>query len=130
MFLTSEEHDERKCRIASEELKKVSCRLSASVDLNNQNKKNRKKKAVEANTKLLDVLLTDEDFEVFELLYANNENNLFGLLEYLRRNCSLKGPFNDFNDNLSTYIINTIPPRKCFVWYLRTRWFVSEISTR
>ncbi len=45
----------------------VSRRLSASlasVDLNNQNKKNQKMKAVEANTKLLVVPLTDEDFEV------------------------------------------------------------------
>ncbi len=119
---SKEEHDERKCTIAS-----VSYRLSASVALNNQNKKNREKKSVEADTKLLDVPLNDEDFE---LLYAVNENNLLGLLEYLQLNCSFNGSFNEFNNNLSTYIISTIPHGKCFVLYLRTSWLVLEISTR
>ena len=80
-FLTSAKHDQRKGTIASEELEKYS-QVSRSVpgsftqlrsvELNNQNKKNRKKKTVEANIKLLEVPSTREDYE----------NNLFGLLEY------------------------------------------------
>ena len=41
---------------------------------------------MEANVKLLDAPLTDEDFEV---LYAVYENNLLGLFVYPRLNCSL-----------------------------------------
>ena len=51
------------------------------------------------------------------------ENNLLGLLVYPRLNCSLNTAF-----DLSTYIVNTMPHGKSFVYGLETTRGVAECS--